>query len=136
MRLVYIAGPYYSPTFGGIERNIDNARAAAEITLAGGDYPFTPHLNTGGMDGIQSEEFIKAGALRILSMCSRVLLVGYWETSVGTLEEILEALDLGIEVIDSEHPERIQITKGDRLHIANMLLEAKRARAAHAQVID
>ena len=96
--LVYVAGPYCSPTIAGVRANIERARAVAEQLWAAGYPTVCPHLNTALMDGVACDETFLQGDMLILERCDRVVLVPGWIDSAGTRAEIAHARARGLPV--------------------------------------
>ncbi len=103
MRLVYVAGAYRAATLFEVEANIRRARDRAVDVVRAGHYPVVPHLCTGLMDGLASDDHFLAGARELLSRCDEVWLVEGWRRSRGTLLELGVALALGKVVHDEQH---------------------------------
>jgi hypothetical protein len=98
--LVYVAGPYRSPTAWGIEQNIVRARAwGAELAKAGA-YPVIPHSNTSHFDGLAADDFWLAGTLELLRRCDGAVFIPGWTASSGSKAEHAAAHELGIDVLE------------------------------------
>lgn len=96
--LIAIVGPYRAPTLVGIQRNIQDAREAAEFCWEKGHYVFCPHLNSAFMDGLVDEErFLEMGLLMIEKV-DAVCVVSPWGQSQGSCAEVKRAEALGIPV--------------------------------------
>lgn len=104
MPVVYIAGPYRSPTRSGVELNIQAARHVARLCCVKGWSVLCPHANTGHLDetlpGI-SDQFWLDSTMELLRRADAVVLVPGWESSAGTRDEIHEATQRGIPVYNS-----------------------------------
>ena len=99
-QLIYIAGPYRAGR-GRTER--ENVRAAEEVALEiwkSGHYALCPHLNTAFFTGEAPDDTWLAGDLRMIEGCDAVVLIGNWEFSDGTRQEIAHAIENGIPVYD------------------------------------
>jgi hypothetical protein len=99
--IIYIAGPYRNPTISGVNRNIHTARIAAEHLAAHDIFFLCPHLNSGLMDGINTDEYFLAMGLELLSRCDYMLLIGDWRNSDGSCMEKELARKLEIPVFES-----------------------------------
>ncbi len=98
--IIYIAGSYRSKSINQIYENIQLARKAA-IELAKNDIFFLcPHLNSGFMDGANSDEYFLSLGLELLTRCDYLLLIGDWRKSDGSCMEREMALNLGIPVFE------------------------------------
>ena len=100
MKIVYIGGPYRSPTEYGVYRNIQRARDLALEVWAMGFVALCPHQNTAHFGGACPDEVWLKGDMEILSRCDAVCLVPGWQGSTGTLAEIEFAKLKGIPVFD------------------------------------
>jgi len=94
---VYIAGPYRADTINGVRSNIEAARNAAIELVTRGIHFRCPHTMTGLMDGVASDEYFLELGLEMLRDCQAVLVVGFWQNSVGTCKEWETAINLGIK---------------------------------------
>lgn len=99
---VYIAGPYGdSRGYHEVERNISKARETAAF-LATNRVPFfCPHLNSAHFEVIVPDvpsEFWHDLDIRILKYASAVLLLEFWEYSLGSTKEVEVAEKLNIPV--------------------------------------
>ena len=74
-KLVYIAGPYRADTPNEIHDNIEAARRVAVAVLRAGHFPICPHTMTGQMDGVVPDPVFLQLGLRMLRMCSAIVLV-------------------------------------------------------------
>jgi len=100
MKLVYIAGPYRSPTVWGVEQNVQAAQhAGAQVLRVPGLYPVIPHMNTRHMEGIVDDAHVLAGTLEMLRRCDAVLVLEGWKRSEGARGEVDEAVRLGLPVL-------------------------------------
>lgn len=105
--LIYIAGPYAASALRSREAHIRSARAAAEMVLAAGGYPVTPHLLTGGMEDVpnmpaRTDEYYYTATLTLMTRCDAVLMLPGWCDSRGATAEHAEAQRLGLPVYDLE----------------------------------
>lgn len=99
MKLVYVAGPYRSPTPWGVERNIRAAMDAAAQVWAAGLAAVCPHANSAHMEGVTSDANFLAGTLEMLRRCDAVLVIEGWQNSEGARGEVKEACRLGLPVL-------------------------------------
>jgi hypothetical protein len=91
VKVVYVAGPFRSPTHWGIVQNVRAAEAVALEVWRAGAVAICPHLNTANFQGALPDEAWLAGTLELLRRCDAMVLVAGWETSTGTGAEIKEA---------------------------------------------
>lgn len=103
MKLVYIAGPYRSPTVRGIVENIRRAESLSLIVWRMGAAALCPHMNTAHFDGAITDEAILAGDREMLGRCDAVMLVSGWRHSEGTRDEVELARELGIPVFENRY---------------------------------
>jgi hypothetical protein len=100
--LVYIAGPYRSPTEYGLVENIRNAEHLALLAWKDGHAVICPHKNTahfGGALALPDEVWLR-GDMTMLRRCDAVVLCPGWTRSAGTLAEIALARELGIPLYE------------------------------------
>jgi len=101
--LIYIAGPYRSPSHWGVEQNIQRARrVGAEVACVGG-FPVIPHASTAHFEGllpdtIDEQDFFLSGTLLLMLRCNALMTVEGWERSIGTSTEIRTANEHAIPV--------------------------------------
>lgn len=103
--LVYVAGPYAATALRTRDAHIRCARAAAELILAAGGYPVTPHLLTGGMEDIpgmpqRPDAYYYDATLELMRRCDAVVMIPGWRESRGATAEHAEAQRLGLPVYD------------------------------------
>lgn len=100
MKLVYVAGPYRSPTEFGVVENIRRAEALALKVWQAGAACICPHKNTalfGGALGMPDEVWLK-GDLEMIRRCDAVIVTENWTQSSGTIAEVDLAQELGLPV--------------------------------------
>jgi len=88
--IVYIAGPYTATTIDKRNANIEAASAAGRDLLAKGYVPIVPHANTAGWEldpRFKHVDFLEMDFV-LLDRADCVCLVGDWQKSKGTLQEI------------------------------------------------
>lgn len=98
MKVVYIAGPFRGPSAWDIECNIRRAEERALSVWRLGAVAVCPHANSRFFQGAAPDDVWLRGDLELLSRCDAVLLTSEWESSLGTLVEIIKAMDLNIPV--------------------------------------
>lgn len=109
--VVYIAGPYRSPSANGILLNIIAAREVATLVWSIGAAAICPHLNTALMDGVARDADFLAGDLEILRRCDALFAMPTWKRSEGAKGEVAEAKRLGLPVLFDEVELRRWIAK-------------------------
>ena len=90
MKLVYISGPYSSPSRNSaeVDLNIAKAKLVALKYWKLGYAVICPHMNTAHMDGqITWQEFME-GDLEILKRCDMIVMLPGYERSVGSRIEL------------------------------------------------
>jgi hypothetical protein len=112
MQVAYVAGPFRSSTFWGIFQNIRAAEAVSLKYWKLGYAVICPHLNTANFDGAIPKELDSVwldGDLEIMKRCDVVVAMPTWKNSLGAVNEIRIAIELGIPVIyespDNGQPE-------------------------------
>lgn len=108
----FVAGPYIDTRPEFITKNIEDAKTAAVWLWDHGYYVFCPHMNTAGFHVLtsQGEDVFKAFYLRVIrsGLIDLIVLLPYWKTSEGTMEEFAFARNLQIPVFEFYHePDRI-----------------------------
>lgn len=97
IKLVFIAGPYRSPTRYGTEKNVRNAEEVAIEVAKAGAYPVCPHANTRTyFEDLQNDEFWLQATRELLRRCDAVIFVPGWRQSEGSLAEYEEAKRIGL----------------------------------------
>jgi hypothetical protein len=86
--VVYVAGPYRSPSNWTIHCNIFRAEALAFKVWEAGMSALSPHLNTAHFQNSLPDNVWLEGDLEMLSRCDALLCAPGWEDSKGTLAEI------------------------------------------------
>lgn len=99
--VVYVAGPYRSPTAWGVRQNIESAARVAAQVWEMGLVALCPHLNSAHMEGVASDEAFLAGTMELLRRCDVVVMAPGWSSSTGAIAERMEAGDLGLQVFDT-----------------------------------
>lgn len=104
MILAYLAGPFTADTPWGIERNIRAAEDAAELILTHrSDVSLiVPHMmgrNFVGRAG--TPEYWYAATMRMLEACEAVVMLDNWQRSLGSRNEFLRAVVLGLPIYGS-----------------------------------
>jgi hypothetical protein len=92
MRIVYVAGPYRDPCHFQVHQNIARAIGAGAEIVRLGAIPLVPHANAHYYDGLQSDVFWLSGTLELMRRCDGVVVCDDWEGSVGTMGEVMEAV--------------------------------------------
>lgn len=100
MKLIYIAGPYRAKSLHQVKRNVRAAELRAEDAVRAGHYPIVPHLCTAYLDGLAPDQHFLDGTLEAMRRCDEVWLCEGWESSRGTILELAEAFERGMDVYD------------------------------------
>lgn len=101
MRLIYVAGPYRSPTVHGILENIRRAESVALKVWQSGHAALCPHLNSAFFDGAVSDSNFLQGTITMLQHCDAVVLVTGWSNSSGTKAELKFCRENNIPVFEN-----------------------------------
>ena len=97
---VYIVGKYRGNTISEVRQNIEAARKTAEELWAAGFAVFCPHLNSAFMDGIVPDKNFLKGDIEWMKYTDIVVLLPEWESSTGSINEIKEAIAMGIIILE------------------------------------
>lgn len=108
----FIAGPYIDAEPKFITKNIEEAKQAAVWLWDHGYYVFCPHLNTAGFHILTSQEenVFKSFCFRVIrsGLIDLIVLLPFWKTSEGTMNEMSFAQRLKIPIFEFSHePDRI-----------------------------
>ncbi len=100
-KFAYIAGPYGHRSDSIIEFNIQRAARFARKYWRLGYTVICPHLNSAHFGGVVQEEYFIEGYLNLLrtGIFSTLVVIPGYEQSIGTLQEIEVAKELGIKII-------------------------------------
>ena len=103
-RVVYIAGPFRSPTGWGVTQNIRQAEEWALEVWKWGGIALCPHLNTANFSGALPDEVWLQGDLELLRRCDAVLALPRWYSSTGASVEAEFAETLRLPVFEVAVP--------------------------------
>jgi hypothetical protein len=101
MKVAYVAGPYRAKHEYQIEENIRCAERAKIELARMGHAVYCPHMNSARLGGLMPDQHWLDEGLRFLEMCDFVFVVGDWNASEGTKNEIVCAVMMGIPVYHS-----------------------------------
>ena len=101
MKVIYLAGPYRSPTEHGVQQNIEAASKVAMEVWKLGAVCICPHKNTAFFGGALPDETWFKGDYELLRRSDAILMMETWESSGGAMHEKLFADDLGKPVLFS-----------------------------------
>jgi hypothetical protein len=96
-KVAFLCGPYK----GDIERNIAEAREAAQQLWRAGYCVICPHTNSAHFDPELEEHFI-SGYLQLLRRCDLLVAMPKWVSSSGARGEVAVAITLEIPVLTLE----------------------------------
>ena len=100
MKIAYIVGPYRSKE--GINGIVNNIRRAEKVALKYwklGYCVICPHKNTALMDGVDTDEMFLEGGEELVRRSDVIVAMNGWDLSLGSIEEIELAKQLGKEII-------------------------------------
>ena len=80
---------------------IRKAKRMAEFLWINGVVVVSPHANSGWVDTPETDKFVLPANIHLMKMCDAVVLLDNWKTSVGTREEIKEALKSKMPIFTS-----------------------------------
>src|SRR3989304_3909163 len=101
LKVVYVSGPYRSPTLRGTVENIRKAEELAIQVWQAGAACICPHLNTALLDGSCPDNVWLAGDLAIIRKCDAMIMLDDWMFSRGAQAAKLLAEELKIPVFFS-----------------------------------
>src|SRR4051794_21675202 len=101
MKLVYLAGPYRAATEWELIQNIRNAEGLALQVWQSGAACICPHKNTALFGGAADDSVWLEGDLEMMRRCDAVLCTDDWQRSVGAIEEVRVAKEVGIPVFET-----------------------------------
>jgi hypothetical protein len=119
MQVIYISGPYSSPTEDGIEINIDRARDAAQRLWSMGFAVICPHTNSAHMVG--THEVFLAGDFEIIRRLrpgDALYMLNGWTASRGSRAERRLAKDMGLRVYHQKWDEPPETERISTLEVA------------------
>jgi hypothetical protein len=102
MKRVYVAGAYRGPNIETILDNVRNGCEWVSVLNSLGFFTYNPWADL--LEAIHTKlpvEFWMSRSLSFLSVCEALFLTPGWETSVGTMKELVLAFKLGIPVFDT-----------------------------------
>ncbi len=98
--VIYVAGPYRSPTEWGVYQNIRSAeKVSLEIWKMGGA-AICPHKNTEMFGGAAEDSVWLEGDMAILSLCHAIYAMPTWKQSTGAIAELKLAKNLDIPIFE------------------------------------
>lgn len=103
-KLLYIIGPYRAEKIIDVKRNIRRAEKVMEWAWTRGWVPICPHLNSAFIDGLVPDSTILRGYREVLRRCDAVTLVGYWQGSAGSVDEVNLAKELRLTFVERDDP--------------------------------
>jgi hypothetical protein len=96
IKVIYVAGPFRSPTPMGIARNVRAAEEASLLIWQAGGAALCPHMNTANFDKSAPDEVFLLGTMEFLRRCDAAYFLPTWPASQGARAERDEAMKLGI----------------------------------------
>lgn len=99
MKVIYVAGKYRAPTRSEIGLNIQRAEKVARRLWGEGYAVVCPHMNSAHFDGTVSDHHFLEGGIEILTRCDAIYMLKGFESSLGAMEELRIAKDLGMEIL-------------------------------------
>lgn len=100
MLVIYVAGPFRSPTQWGIAENIRAAERIGLLVARAGAMPLIPHANTAHFHGQCDDQFWLNGTVELLRRCDAAVFIPKWHLSSGSCGEMREAARLDMPFLD------------------------------------
>ena len=135
--LIYTAGPYSaSAGVGTVQENIQRATDISAQLWDMGYAVICPHMNSANLETITSlsnKDFVDRD-LEMVQVCDGIVMMPYWEQSLGAVRELQHARDNDLEVwfwpnvpkLLSEAQKSTSVKKGHRLNILGTRLSRMR----------
>ncbi len=98
-RIAFIAGKYRGKTDNEVYENIQKARKVAIKYWKLGFAVICPQMNSAFMSGVCDEDVFLKGYLALIRLSEVVVMMKGWEGSEGAIQERLEAMKYGINII-------------------------------------
>ena len=98
MKVIFVSGKYKATTENGVYENIQHARREAHKLWEEGWSVVCPHMNTAFMGDNDDLKYLD-GDLEILRRCDAIYMLNGSEYSLGAIEELKLAKELGLEII-------------------------------------
>jgi len=98
--VVYVAGPYRAPTWGGVKKNVADAMDVAAELLRAGYTVICPHSMTHGFEmyGLHDDVFLH-NDMQLVRRCDALVMLPNWKTSRGCWDEYNMARWLGKPIV-------------------------------------
>ncbi len=86
--VIYVAGPYRAPTWGGVKKNVADAMDVAAELLEAGYTVICPHSMTHGFEmyGLANDVFLESD-LELVRRCDALVMLPGWQSSRGSRAE-------------------------------------------------
>ena len=98
MKVIFVSGKYRADTEYKLLANIEHARTEAHMLWCSGWAVFCPHMNTAFMGDGDDLKYLD-GDLEILRRCDAIYMLKGADCSLGAIEELKLAKELGLEII-------------------------------------
>lgn len=107
--LIYVAGKFRAKSWWEMEQNIREAEDVGMRLWDAGVPAIIPHCNGRFYHGIGSDEIFLCGTLRMMAACDAVVVANEdWESSEGTVGEVLEAQRIDLPVFFWPWPHQVR----------------------------
>ena len=99
LKIAFISGPYRATNGKTVLENIRHAEKYAIKYWQLGYAVICPHLNTAFFDGLAEDHVWIDGDIEILKRCDVIVMIPGFDHSLGSVEELKIARDIGLEII-------------------------------------
>lgn len=113
--------------------HIRKAKRVAEELWINGVVVVSPHANSGWIDTPETDKFVLPANIHLMKMCDAVVLLDNWKTSVGTKEEIRQALKAKMPIFTSHMNLLLAMQKADDIE---QMLEDRKNCFYQGQLVD
>ena len=104
IKVIYLAGPFRADTQWKIIQNVRRAEEASLKLWKIGYIVICPHTMTQNFQGECPDYVWLDGCIELLKRCDAIFLMRNYKQSIGSLEELKVAQELGLAIIYEEPP--------------------------------
>ncbi len=99
MKVIFVSGRYSADSDNNLFENIYHARTEARKLWMKGWAVICPHSANAFMSGTENDLVFLEGNLEILRRCDAIYMLNGSAESIGAIEELKLAKELGLEII-------------------------------------